>query len=249
MLSRAELLRREIISGFDETCARAATYDVRIDCIIDSKGDIHYDHYILKPQEVAWVVSRELISLPDDVTATAHIKTSLCNDGLLALNTGIVDSLWSGPLSTPILNFGKISHVLRSGDEFLRLMFQEHPAWEQQSPTGATRIKYIAEKQDKAVRFFGDKFLDASAILKEAINNNMFKYAGSIGIATGLFVAIVAGVLTIGAIIINSSAFYGPTYYSSYLGKAGEASNEQRKLELRIEELESAVRSLKSLPH
>lgn len=241
MLARTEIKSGNFVFASNAESFRPSTYDLRIECVIDSKGTIHYDSYILKPQEVAWVVSKELLKLPENVTATAHIKTGLCNDGILALNTGVVDPGWDGPLSTPLLNFGKTSHVLRSGDQFLRLLFHAH-AEEKAEPYTVSRPKYIADKQDKAVRFFGEKFLDANAILKEALNDNIFKYAGVIGVGSGLFVAIVAAVLTLGAIFINSNAFYGPGYYSSYFGKAAEVGNEQRELKKRIEELEAVVK-------
>ena len=244
MLARAQIKADGFVFASHPDSFRPSTYDLRIDCVIDSKGTIHYDSYILKPQEVAWVVSKEILKLPKNVTATAHIKTGLCNDGILALNTGVVDPGWDGPLSTPLLNFGKASHVLRSGDQFLRLLFHSHAEEEKAEPFTVSRPKYVADKQDKAVRFFGEKFLDANAILKEALNDNIFKYAGVIGVGSGLFVAIVAAVLTLGAILINSNAFYGPGYYSSYFGKAADVGNEQRELKKRIEELEAVVKEL-----
>jgi len=243
MLARSAIKTGNFMLATSEGSFRPSSYDLRIDCVIDSAGTIYYDSYILKPQEVAWVVSKEMLRLPNHVTATAHIKTSLCNDGILALNTGIVDPGWEGPLSTPLLNFGKTSHVLRSGDQFLRLLFHSHAA-EEAEPLKTNRPKYVADKQDKAVRFFGDKFLDANAILKEALNANIFKYASVIGVGAGIFVAIVAAVLTLGAIFINSNAFYGPGYYSSYFGKSIEVADQQRELKKRIEELEAIVKNL-----
>lgn len=240
MLSRTQIEHRHFVFPVGPDSFRPSSYDLRIECIIDSTGTLHYDSYILKPQEVAWVISKETIQLSGDVTATAHIKTGLC---ILALNTGIIDPGREGPLSTPLLNFGKTSHVLRGGDQFLRLLFQGH-ADEQAPRVTSVRPKYVADKQDKAVRFFGDKFLDANAILKEALNANIFKYAGVIGVGSGLFVAIVAAVLTLGAIFINSNAFYGPGYYSSYYSRATEALEQQKDLKRRIEELEGLVKEL-----
>lgn len=243
MLARTVIEARKFVCSAGPSSFKPSSYDLRIDCIIDSNGTLHYDSYILKPQEVAWVISKETLELPNDVTATAHIKTGLCNDGILALNTGIVDPGWVGPLSTPLLNFGKSSHVLRSGDEFLRILFHNH-AFEQAPRSVFARPKYVADKQNKAVRYFGDKFLDANAILKEAINNNIFKYAGVIGVASGLFVAIVAAVLTLGAIFINSNAFYGPGYYASYFGRAADGVDQQKELKKRLDELEARVKDL-----
>jgi deoxycytidine triphosphate deaminase len=230
-----------MVHGGGEGSFKASSYDLRIDCVIDSKGVRHVDQYVLKPQEVAWIVSREILQMPLNVTATAHIKTTLCNDGLLALNTGIIDPRWHGPLSTPILNFGKGPHILRGGDEFLRLTFHRHKE-EDVPASGMERSKYIADKQNRAVRYFGEKFLDSNSILKEALNNNLFKYAGLIGIALAIFVAMVGAVLTLGAIFVNSSAFYGPSYYSSYFSKAVDVGDREKALEKRIDDLEQLLR-------
>lgn len=243
MLAKTEIKAGNFLFASSPDSFRSSTYDLRIECVIDSAGTIHYDSYILKPQEVAWVISKEILKLPDSVTVSAHIKTGLCNDGILALNTGIVDPGWEGPLSTPLLNFGKTKHVLRSGDQFLRLLFHNH-SLEPTEQVCVPKPRYIADKQDKAVRFFGDKFLDANAILKDALNANIFKYAGLIGIGSGLFVAIVGTVLTLGAIFINSNAFYGPGYYSSYFGRATESTDQVKELKKRVEELETAVKVL-----
>jgi deoxycytidine triphosphate deaminase len=241
MLSRSAVPWKDMISRYCERAARASTYDLTIDCVIDSNGTEYRDQYVLRPQEVAWVVSREIVSLPSDVTAMAHIKTGLCNEGLLALNTGIVDPLWSGPLSTPMLNFGKAIHVLRPGDQFLRLTFHKH-ARESGDEYVVGSGQYIADKRTQALRFFGEKFLDANAIVREALNSNIFKYASVIGIASGIFIAVVAAVLTLGAIIINSNAFYAPTYYSAFRAPVIEKS--KRQMDEQIEALENRIKAL-----
>ena len=45
--------------------------------------------------------------IPSNMCCLAHVKTSLCNEGLLTLNTGIIDPDWNGRVSSFILNFGK----------------------------------------------------------------------------------------------------------------------------------------------
>jgi hypothetical protein len=241
LLSKSELRLEDIVAGYSVSSARASTYDLRIGCVIDSAGKVHDREYTLKPQEVAWVISEEILTLPSHITAMAHIKTGLCNEGLLALNTGMVDPLWSGPLSTPMLNFGKASHLLKTGDQFLRLTFHGH-APEEGIRVTKSAPNYISEKRTEAIHYFGEKFLDANAILKEALNANIFKYASVIGLASGIFVAVVAGVLTLGAIIINSNAFYAPTYYSTHYAPALAADRDTEK---RLTEIEKAIRSLK----
>ncbi|MBS0533550.1 MAG: hypothetical protein JSR72_05800 [Proteobacteria bacterium] len=243
ILSRSQISLKDIIAGYAESSARASTYDLRIGCVIDSKGTVHREEYKLKPQEVAWIVSSEIVSLPSDVTAMAHIKTGLCNEGILALNTGMVDPLWSGPLSTPLLNFGKSTHLLKAGDQFLRLTFHSH-ASEAVSPIVFGMEKYVSEKRTQAIQNFGDKFLDANEILKEALNANLIKFAGAIGIASAIFVAVVAAVLTLGAIIINSNAYFAQSYYNDYHAPGIKA--EKDALEKRLRKLDDRLSAMEN---
>src|SRR5882757_5481980 len=103
---------------------RASSYDPSIWKIITPEGE-EVDSYKLPPMGIVEVISKERFRIPPHICCLAHVKTSLCNEGLLTLNTGIIDPNWNGRVSSFILNFGKDDRLLLSGDVFLRVTFHE----------------------------------------------------------------------------------------------------------------------------
>ncbi|EGR2606667.1 hypothetical protein PUT72_10505 [Vibrio alginolyticus] len=63
----------------------------------------------LKPQECAYLVSKQYLCIPKGYIAYVFLKNRMCQRGLLALNTGIVDQEYYGPLSTLVINLSKES--------------------------------------------------------------------------------------------------------------------------------------------
>lgn len=59
---------------------------------------------ILKPQESAYLISEEFIHVPKGYVAYVFLKNRLSQRGLLAFNTGIIDSDYHGPISTLVTN-------------------------------------------------------------------------------------------------------------------------------------------------
>lgn len=52
-------------------------------------------------------------------------KTSLCNDGILVLNTGLVDPGYEGRLSTIAINFSSSAQRISRNTPFLRVVFHK----------------------------------------------------------------------------------------------------------------------------
>jgi hypothetical protein len=52
-------------------------------------------------------------------------KTGLCHEGILALNTGLIDPGYEGRISTVAVNFDKEPVAIRPGDSFLRVVFHK----------------------------------------------------------------------------------------------------------------------------
>src|ERR1700722_15541246 len=102
MLNRDEIKKLGLITDSDEQSFRAASYDLRIGTILAVRdgAPIHVTScYVLPPQGMVEVISWETIKVPPDIAGYASVKTSLSRDGLLALNTGILDPGYEGPLS------------------------------------------------------------------------------------------------------------------------------------------------------
>src|ERR1041385_9038537 len=124
VLNSRQIIDLGIIPNGEPQNFRAISYDLTVGKIIATNGRKR-NSLILKPQGIVEVVSREMVKLPKNVVGYAMVKTSLCNEGILPLNIGIVDPGYEGPLSATLLNFGKKPFPLSRGKIFLRLTFHE----------------------------------------------------------------------------------------------------------------------------
>jgi deoxycytidine triphosphate deaminase len=187
MLNRDEIVKRGlIVEGYDLQSQRDAGYDLRIQTLI-GKGakdqiELAVQSYDLAPQGIAAVVSREVVKLPPDICAYASVKTSLCREGVLAINIGVIDPGWEGPISSLLLNFGKDSYQLRSNQAFLRLTFHTITAPDNVKSVVKDRTSYEGEVMrgfearlastfmdfDKAAKASSKKYVDEmkNALLK-----------------------------------------------------------------------------------
>jgi deoxycytidine triphosphate deaminase len=82
------------------------------------------EEYQVPSQGVVVIFSREVVVCPPGLCGYAMPKTGLCDDGLLVLNTGIVDPNFKGFLSGTTINFANSKFPLKKGMPFLRLVFE-----------------------------------------------------------------------------------------------------------------------------
>lgn len=122
LLSGEAISQRHLVNNASNDGYRGASYDLHIGKIIDPGGG-ERDTYVLPPQGIVAVVSRETVNIPKNVAGFAMVKTSLCNEGILAINIGVIDPLYCGSVSSFLINFRKNSYVLAAGQVFLRLTF------------------------------------------------------------------------------------------------------------------------------
>ncbi len=177
MLNSNEIQTRSLVEDAEPSAYRRAGYDSTVGAIVDSNGQEH-ESFILKPGGVVEVVSAERIHLPDDVCGYAFVKTSLCDEGVLALNIGIIDPGYRGPLSTTLVNFGSQGHLVSPGDPFLRLSFHEFVPHEASGSRGdeITNREYLQKKRDKAIKNFGDLFLNVESVADAAAESVLGRY-------------------------------------------------------------------------
>lgn len=149
-----------MIEDGDRRSVRPASYDLRVGKVI-VEGTVRTDATAIKPQQMFIIVSQERVKIPPGYVGYAMPKTSLCNDGILALNTGIVDPGWNGPISTTAINFDQETREVRPGDSFLRIVLHrlEHdgPAEEVRTPVNADI--YVEERRRASERY-PSTFLD-----------------------------------------------------------------------------------------
>jgi deoxycytidine triphosphate deaminase len=166
MLTGIEIRDANIIVGGIPAGYRPSSYDVHVAQIITHEAK-SLAMVTIPPQGIVQVVSRERIRLPPTMTGLATVKTGLCNQGILALNIGIIDPGYEGRISSFLLNFAKVPRVITRGDAFLRLQFVTLPNGTHQS----SRIDdetYLSERRKGATQF-GETFLNLSEEVKSEV--------------------------------------------------------------------------------
>ncbi|MGF1872450.1 dCTP deaminase domain-containing protein [Photobacterium indicum] len=120
------------ISSSDYSCKSSVDLNIREVLVKDRKNDrvIRSPGAVLGPQESAYLISEEYINVPDGYVAYVFLKNRLSQNGLLAFNTGIIDSGYYGPISTLIINLSQIDQPvpdmsMRIGRAFFRVVFQK----------------------------------------------------------------------------------------------------------------------------
>jgi hypothetical protein len=136
----------------------------------------------------------EHFELPLEVTGYASVKTSTCFRGILALNTGIVDAGYRGPLSSTLINFSSQSQMLRAGDVFLRVSFHGHRTATTAAPS-LPADKYLNAARDRA-RVLPETFLDLPRTVEAVGQRLLSKRVAAYGAATAALVALIISLTT-----------------------------------------------------
>ncbi|HWE07464.1 MAG TPA: hypothetical protein VG274_12185 [Rhizomicrobium sp.] len=178
MLTGNEIREKGLIVGAMEAGFRASSYDVHIESLIDSNGLV-LESYALPAQGIVQAVSRERVVLPGDITGLAMVKTGLCNEGVLALNIGVIDPGWEGKISSFLVNFSNHERLLIAGETFLRLTFQQLGA-ETSSRNPVSDEAYVADRRRQAVGKFGTTFLNLTEATKAATEESFRQWRTSI---------------------------------------------------------------------
>lgn len=189
MLTGKEIEAAGLIAGGVPAGYRASSYDVHIGQVVTNDGELHTS-FKMPAQGIVQVISRERVKMPSTLSGIATVKTSLCNEGLLALNIGIIDPGYAGCISSFLVNFSNVPRILSRGEPFLRLQFMPlpngaHPA----SPTD--HAKYIMERRAQAARF-GETFLNLSEQVRTAAKNEFSEWRRGVLTAAGAAALVLA---------------------------------------------------------
>ena len=167
-----------------------ASYDLTVGTIVTPDGDTGKTSFPLKPQGIVKVVSQEEFKLPPDVMGYVHVKTALCNEGVLALNIGIVDPCFSGPLQSALLNFGKVTHRIHKGDVFGRITFHQSQKLETDplDPERVVKLQKLIVSETKAKasaqsdvdKYLAADFLDFANTVKKAAKRATSEYRNTL---------------------------------------------------------------------
>lgn len=181
-----DILSRGLLRGAKEENLKNSTYDLTIGDIFAvgrtnvkmrrSKGGP--DRYFIEPREMVFVLSRERFQLPANVTGLATLRTTFTKDGLLAMNVGIVDPLFSGPISTALLNFSDRPVEIYVGQKFFRVVFFEHDDvsdYRPQTDESVVQDTYVKELEKKAYSEFPRTYLNVPSSDDEFYYRNFWK--------------------------------------------------------------------------
>lgn len=170
MIVGQRLLDLNIVKGGSVKNLKHSTYDLTVGeiipigkkAILRRRKDPVVSPYYLEPREMVWVLSKEEFDMPANVTGLATLRTTYTKDGILALNVGIIDPLFRGPISTALINFSDRPRRIAVGDKFFRLAFFEHDdvsAFHRQDEN-MDRTTYIKNLEDVSYADFSPSFLN-----------------------------------------------------------------------------------------
>jgi dUTPase len=169
LLSGEEIKSSGLVEESDDKFYRASTYDLSVGDIILAGGKMcEASTYDLKPGGMVRVVSKESLALPDSITGHVLLKNDLCTNCVLAINIGIVDPGFHGPISSTLINFGRADFPVKKGKEFLRVSFLHSPQSSMASEQRYDRETYLKRAKQEVLAYSGSTFLNMDATIEEA---------------------------------------------------------------------------------
>jgi deoxycytidine triphosphate deaminase len=127
----------------------------------------------LEPGQVAWVVSREEFNIKSHkITALVTLRSTLTKKGLLALDVGMVDPDFEGPIGSVVINFSKNQVLLSADDEFFRVIFIEHdevPVEYRRPRDKYTAEEYIKKQREGIISSFPETFLNREDLISKIV--------------------------------------------------------------------------------
>lgn len=181
LITGNEILTREFLKNADAASVKNACYYLQIETIIPAgKSEVKFDFdkplksLILEPRDIAWIVSKEEFNLSEyTTTALVTLRSSFTKQGLLALDVGLVDPGYKGPIGSIVINFSSKRVTLAAGDKFFRVIFLEHkeiPNNQRTVPPTTTSREYIRARHDTIVSDFSSTFLGETRIADKILD-------------------------------------------------------------------------------
>jgi dUTPase len=196
-----------IIGAANTGNTHLASYDLSADRVIIN-GETKNLPFSLQPQDMCVVISKEHVKIPPDFVGYALPKTSLCQRGLLTLNTGILDPNYDGLISTTAINFRKESIEILPGDAFLRIVLHQLKPF----PSAAGSVaniqnlsdkQYIERRESESAQY-PTTFLDIPSSLETVANRIHNRAFQNLGLALALWIAILGLAFTLCNVIYTN---------------------------------------------
>lgn len=225
LMSGEEVKSHGLVVDGEDSLYRASTYDLSIGEIIPAgphaTSMTASPEYRLPPGGMVRVVSRESLRMPDDITGHVLLRNALCRTGVLAINIGVVDPGYCGPLSSTLINFGRADCVVRKGLPFLRVSFHRSaPSAKALDSTKWDRAEYLARVREEVLAYSAPTFLNVEETSARAAERAF----GSFKQSLVLWATLAAIVLALVTVFVP----LGASYVDRYL-----AGRDRREAEMR----------------
>jgi len=194
LLSGEEIKSMSLVDSAVEAHFRASTYDLSVGEIIPDDGEeFGGNDFSLPSGGMVRVVSKELLKLPDTITGHVLLKNDLCKRGVLAINIGVVDPGFEGPISSNLINFGRGPCTIKKGTSFLRVSFHRCPAsTKAQKSEKHTREAYLKRAEQEVKAYSGKMFLSIDEIAAHVANKVFGEFKNRILLWAGLVTVVLA---------------------------------------------------------
>lgn len=165
ILTKAEIEDAGLVVDAVDAGQRSTTYDATIGEFVLEGACIEGSSFKLEKRSIVWVISKETFKFGPNHTGLATLRTTLTHKGILALNVGIIDPGWEGPLATALVNFSGSAVQIERGEPFFRVLFMEHK--NTRAPAAhREKYAYTADIVDKS-RHFSATFLNTHSLVDE----------------------------------------------------------------------------------
>lgn len=231
----------------DHSSRSSVDLTIREILLKDKKGEVKsYERVVLKPQDSAYIISEEVLHVPEGFVAYVFLKNRLSQKGFLALNTGIIDSNYDGPISTLLINMSAEDEYLTATDNridkaFFRVVFHRIDSNYDILPSSFKEHSYKVKEKYNAYRNyrisdlekFPKTFLEPR-VLKDQINKELTEKLSSISLTKiGLLIAFL------------SLIPFGRDYFFSEKFDLKDFNEYKINSEVKIKNLEEEINSLK----
>ena len=183
LITGNQITERELLDNADSRNIQGGCYYLRIHSIIPTGAEASsYDptkpkkFHTLEPGGMAWVVSEEMFHIQEtSITALVTLRSGFTKQGMLALDVGLVDANFHGPIGSLVINFSKKPIRLNAGDKFFRVLFFQHDKAEgDQAPPQVSydHVEYTTKILSDMVGGFSGTFLQ-TAEMESRIEENL----------------------------------------------------------------------------
>lgn len=183
LITGHQITEQGLLANADPQNIQGGCYYLRIHSIIPTGEEANsYDpdkpkmFHTLQPGGLAWIISEEKFQIQDTaITALVTLRSGFTKQGMLALDVGLVDANFFGPIGSLVINFSKKPIRLNAGDKFFRVLFFRHntAVGEQMPPrTEYNHSEYSKKILSDMVGGFSGTFLQ-TAEMEERIQENL----------------------------------------------------------------------------